>query len=331
MSDAPFFSVLIINYNGGSYLQMAVDSLAAQSFSDFETIIVDNDSTDGSMGTLDVSSLARTRVELLGRNSGFAEGNNIAAGFSSGQWLVLLNADAVASPDWLLTLHDAIKSYPDCAMFASAQFSMDDPDILDGAGDGYTAWGFAWRGGYHRSATELPSLGETFAPCGASAAYRRETFLQHGGFDEQYFCFLEDVDLAFRMRLAGEYCLFLPDASVEHKGGGLSGERSEFSVFHGARNRVWTYFGNMPTALLLLTLPGHLLLTAYLIIWYAGRDYGRNVWRGTVAGWSSAFRIRKDRKALRSGNRTVSLLDLMKSFHWSPLRMSRHDVAVKPR
>ena len=327
MSSQPFFSVLIVNYNGGDYLQGAVNSLASQTFDDFETIIIDNDSKDGSLEMLDVSQLLLCRVEPLGRNSGFAEGNNIGARLAKGKWLALLNADAVAHPDWLEKLHEAIHEYPNCAMFASTQISMDDSEILDGAGDGYTAYGFAWRGCYHRSIDILPDFGETFSPCGASAAYRRETFLAHGGFDERYFCFMEDVDLAFRMRLAGEVCLFLPQAVVTHKGGGLSGEQSEFSVVHGARNRVWAYWANMPTPLLFVTLPGHLLLTAYLLIWYAGRAYSGQVLKGTIAGWKRANEMRRHRAPGRK-KRKISLRRLARSFFWNPFPMSQHSSSV---
>jgi GT2 family glycosyltransferase len=330
VSDTPFFSVLIINYNGGTYLQKAIDSLSAQTFQNFETIIIDNDSTDGSMNGLDASALPHCDIDLLGRNSGFAEGNNIAAKKARGEWLALLNADAEAAPDWLETLASSISAHPDCRMFASTQLSMDDNDILDGIGDGYTIWGFAWRGGYHRPASEIPEAGETFAPCGASAVYHRETFLAHGGFEERYFCFMEDVDLGFRMRLAGEYCLFQPDAIVQHKGGGLSGEASEFSVYHGARNRVWTYIGNMPAVLLWLTLPGHLALTAYLLIRYIGTPYSGYVWKGTKDGWLEAFKFRRERKALRSDKRSVTLSGLSRMFHWNIFAMSQHRSAVRP-
>ncbi len=328
MAQSPFFSILIINYNGGDYLQGAVDSLVAQQFQDFETIIIDNDSQDGSLERLDVSGLKACRVEALGRNSGFAEGNNIAAQMAQGEWLALLNADAVAEPDWLATLHKAIADHPDCAMFASTQISMDDPDMLDGAGDGYTSWGFAWRGCYRRPIRELPQFGETFGPCGASAAYRRETFLEIGGFEERFFCFMEDVDLAFRLRLQGEYCLFLPELRVVHKGGGLSGEKSEFAVVHGARNRIWTYWGNMPSLLLWLTLPGHLFLLSYLLVAHFGRPFGKHVWKGSVAGWKEAGAFRKARKALRT-ERKLSLWDLSRSFFWNPIPASMHTSAVR--
>ena len=327
MNYAPFFSVIIVNYNGGTYLQGALNSLKLQSFADFEVFVVDNASTDGSLDDLDLSRLPHFKLIRLNHNSGFAEGNNTAARESKGRWIVLLNADATATPKWLETLHREILAAPDVKMMASTQLRMDDPDQLDGVGDGYTAWGFAWRGGYLKPASTIPPKSEVFGPCGASAAYETQAFLDAEGFDESFFSFMEDVDLAFRLRLAGHTCVFVPDAVVHHKGGGLSGERSEFSVIHGSRNRIWTYFGNMPTGLLLLTLPGHLILTAYLIVWYFGRPYGKYVLEGTIAGWKAAFQVRKDRKKLRL-ERKISSLGLMRSFFWNPWPMSHHDAAV---
>ena len=329
MSDQCFFSVLIVNYNGGTYLQGALKSLAAQSFRSFEVILVDNASSDGSMEGLDFSGLPEVRVEMSPENLGFAGGNNLAAGFTKGEWLVLLNADALARPDWLEVLHREIVATPDCAMFASTQLSMDDPETLDGVGDAYLGYGFAWRGGYRRPASEIPEKGEVFGPCGASAAYRRDAFEAAGGFDESFFCFMEDVDLAFKMRLQGEYCLFLPDAIIEHKGGGLSGEKSEFAVFHGSRNRIWTWVGNMPTGLLIATIPGHLVLLAYVLLHNLFSSYGKSARQGSWAGLKTAFQVRRARKSLRQ-ERKVSSADLIRMFHWNPVQMSLHKAGVKP-
>ena len=328
MDATPFFSVIIVNYNGGNYLQKAVNSLCEQTFRNFETWIVDNDSTDGSMELLDISGLENAQVIMVGRNSGFAEGNNIAARRASGEWIVLLNCDAVAEPDWLERIAQAIRQFPDYAMFACTQLRMDDPTILDGAGDGYTPYGFAWRGGYLHPADKLPERGECFGPCGASAVYQRDAFMELGGFDEQFFCYMEDVDLAFRLRLMGEKCLFLPEAVVHHKGGGLSGEKSEFSTFHGARNRIWTYFGNMPTPLLLLTLPMHFILTAYIVLRYIHEPYGRNVWKAAIEGMKTAVKVRKDRKQIRK-NRQISIWSLLKAMTWNVFKMSVHATDIR--
>lgn len=330
MLETPFFTVVIVNYNSGEFLQRAVQSLAVQTFSSFELMIVDNGSVDASMTTLSLSDIDQAQVIMMGNNAGFAKANNVAAKRARGDWLVLLNADAEARPDWLERIHAAIGRYPAVSMFASTQLRMDDPSRLDGAGDGYTAYGYPWRGGYLKPVSFLPSEGSCFSPCGASAAYKRDVYLAHGGFDERFFCYVEDSDLAFRMRLAGETCVFLPDAVVLHKGGGLAGEESEFSVVHGARNRVWAYAGNMPSLLFWLTLPAHLALTLYLIVWYARRPYGRYVRKGVGQGWSKAFAFRKERASLRK-SRKVTLVQLAGQLTWNIFLMSSRRPDVRER
>ena len=319
--ERPFFSVIIVNYNGGEFLQKAINSLVSQTFDNFEVWIVDNGSKDSSMRLLDLSSLPNSNVVMVGRNAGFAEGNNIAAKRANGDWLALLNADAIASNNWLEVLANTIEQYPSYSMIASVQHRIVELERLDGVGDNYSAFGYPWRGGFMWPVSKTPNRGECFSPCGASAAYKRSTFLEHGGFDESYFCFVEDVDLGFRMRLAGEHCLFEPSAVVRHFGGGLSEEKSEFSVFHGIRNSVWTYFGNMPTVALYITFPGHVLMSSYLALRYVHTSYGKNVRRGLMAGWSEAWRVRRSKKEIRSAKAT-SNWKLLRSFAWNPFALS---------
>jgi GT2 family glycosyltransferase len=109
-------------------------------------------------------------------------------------------------------------------------------------------------------------------------------FLQHGGFDERFFCYCEDVDLGYRLRLAGERVMILPDAVVAHVGGGSSGPRSKFATYHGARNRVWTYMKNTPPLLFWLTLPLHVGITAMLITLASRRRLAGETWRGARDG-----------------------------------------------
>lgn len=329
MDGSPLFSVIIVNYNGGDYLQKAVDSLNAQTFRDFEVWIVDNDSSDSSMELLDISALDNAQVIMAGENLGFAEGNNIAARRANGEWLVLLNCDAIADPDWLQAIKDGISRHKSVSMFASLQYRLEEEGLLDGTGDGYTAFGYPWRGGYLWPVSEIPPEGFCFSPCGASAVYRADKFREHKGFDKRYFCFVEDIDLAFRMRLAGEECVLLPDAVVHHKGSALSGQNSEFTVVNGHRNLVWTYLGNMPTVLLALTLPVHLLLTVYILIAHVGKKRGGYIWRGTKEGWKTGWQIRRQRRTLRNA-RKARLMKLAKAMTWNPFNMSRHVPDVRP-
>ncbi len=324
------FSVVIVNFNGGEYLQGAVDSLAAQTFRDFEVIVWDNASSDKSASHLDTSKLDRCRVVEWPENLGFAAGNNRAAEQASGEWLALLNPDAVAAPDWLERMDAAIRADPACRMFASAQFNLSDPTILDGTGDSYLVFGFPWRGGFGHPASTLPGPGECFSPCGAGAIIHTASFRDFNGFDERLFCYCEDVDLGFRMRLAGEYCLFVPDAVILHEGGGLAGKQSEFAVYHGTRNRLWVYLTRMPLILLLLTLPGHLILTLYLIA-HAGRSKRGRYTRQALRDALSGLKAHQRNTAWPTPRRKVSLLALARSMAWNPWRMHRLQPHIRAR
>ena len=136
-------------------------------------------------------------------------------------------------------------------MFGSTQLAMDDPDIVDGFGDVLSAFGSAWRSGNGRSVRELPDSDcEVFSPCAAAALYATPSFEREGGFDESLFCYLEDVDLGFRLRLRGGRCVQVRRAEVLHAGSAISGHLSDFSVFHSYRNRIWLFAKITPWPLL---------------------------------------------------------------------------------
>ena len=327
METAPEFSVVIVNFNGGAFLQGAIDSLKAQTYRNFEVILIDNASTDGSLGTLDTDGLPAFTLMRETENHGFARGNNLAAAQARGVWLALLNPDARASPGWLAALKRAATAYPETRTFASAQFLLDDPDTLDGAGDAYLLFGFPWRGGFGRAARELPGPGFCFSACGASAVYDRDLFLSVGGFDERFFCYCEDVDLGFRLQLLGEDCRFVPDAAIEHAGSAIAGRASVFSTYHGTRNRIWTYAKNMPLGLMFLTLPGHIALTAYVLARNSFTPRFSPMIRGLFDGVAGAVRIRMSSQwRVRARNAPGRLVQLMA---WNPFRMSRRLVHVR--
>ncbi|MCB9970012.1 MAG: glycosyltransferase family 2 protein [Hyphomonas sp.] len=327
-SAPPEFSVLIVNYNGGAYVQDALDSLSRQTFRDFEVILIDNASTDGSVDKLDTRDLPGFVLLAESENHGYAGGMNRAAARARGRWLVGLNPDAVADAAWLGEIHAGLKRHPTTSMFASAQYDRADPGILDGAGDAYLVFGMPWRGGFGRPASELPGEGECFSPCGAGGVFGRDVFHAHGGFDESYFCFCEDVDLGFRLRLAGETCVFLPKAVIHHVGGGLSGRASDFSIYHGSRNRIWTYAKDMPAPLFWITLPGHAALSAYILVRGVMTGRVRQTWRGMWDGVLGAAEMRRKGRQSRKHMR-VPLWHLARAMAWNPFRMSQRKVHVR--
>jgi GT2 family glycosyltransferase len=166
--------------------------------------------------------------------------------------------------------------------------------------------GLVWRNGHGRprhAAAEVER--EVFSPCAAAALYRRDALLKAGGFDETYFCYVEDADLGFRLRLAGHRCLYVPSAVAHHVGGGTTGGgRSDFCVYHGHRNLVWSFVKNMPGLLFWLLLPMHVLLNLVEmgVAVFQGRgrvmlQVKKDAVRGLPRVWRSRKRIQSTRVA----------------------------------
>jgi GT2 family glycosyltransferase len=284
MGSPPLVSVIIVSYQSGPTLARCLEALKAQTFTDFEILLVDNASTDGAPQAA-VAADPTLRFLQPGANLGFAAGNNLAAREARGRWLVLLNPDAYARPDWLEAMVAGTARHPRVRCFTSLQMVADEPDLMDGAGDVMTSAGIPFRGGYRRRRPADLLEGEVFSACGAATLIDRELFLGLGGFDERFFCYCEDVDLGYRLRLAGEPTLLLPAAVVEHVGSASTGVRSEFSIFHGSRNRIWTFLKNTPPLLLWLTAPLHAAVTAGLLLLHWRRGDAGPVLRGIRAAF----------------------------------------------
>lgn len=251
-------AVIIVNYNAGAMLARCLEALERQTFRDFHTIVVDNDSSDGSVEGIE-SRHPRVTLVRAGANLGFAAGNNLGLQHAGAvQWIALLNPDAYAAPDWLERFV-AAGDKAEFDFFGCRMRLADAPEILDGTGDVYHVSGVAWRRDHGVRVSEgAGNADEIFAPCAAAALYRRADLEAVGGFDESYFCYFEDVDLAFRLRLRGLRCAYVPDAVVDHVSSGITGKRSDFATYHGHRNMVWTYVKDMPAPLFWLYLPLHL-------------------------------------------------------------------------
>lgn len=254
-------SVIVINWNGRQYLQACLDALAAQQGVAFETIVVDNGSTDGSVEFLRTQFPA-VRVVALAENLGFAGGNNAGAREARGRHLVFLNNDTVVEPGWLAALRRTVDQPPGFALATSRVVYMHDPAVIDSAGDGVLQWGGAFKRFHGTRAAEAARSGEVFGVCGAACLVTRTAFDELGGFDEHFFVSHEDVDLSYRARLLGYRCGYAADAVVRHHGSATLGRTSAFAVFQGQRNLEWVYLKNSPLSILLRSLPGHLLYTA---------------------------------------------------------------------
>lgn len=316
-------AVVIVNWNSWSLLERCLKALADQTYQDFSVTIIDNASQGEPPDQLLASHPTARLIRNLS-NTGFAAANNLAVSKYTGDsiWVALLNPDAFAQPDWLAQLMLAANTHPDCAVFASRQLNAADPTLLDGDGDEYHISGRAWRKGYHlspehsrtgqmgrRSESTMPAV---FSPCGAAALYRRSAYVAVGGLDEDFFCYFEDVDLGFRLQLAAYPCLLVTQAVVHHVGSGTTGgQHSDFAIYHGHRNLVWTFIKNMPGFLFWLLLPLHVLLNLVSLLWFAIRGHGRVIWRAkrdALLGMPKMWRKRRKVQAAR----VVSILDIWK-------------------
>ncbi len=289
-------------------------------------MVLDNASTDDSASAATAVLSFPTKLIRAPTNLGFAAGVNRAVREAPPtRWLTLLNPDAFPEPDWLEQLMSATQRHPDCASFASRQVMADQPDLLDGAGDVYHTSGLAWRAGHGRPVpTDPEPEREVFSACAAAALYRRDIFEALGGLDEDFFCYMEDVDLGFRLRLAGWGCKYIPTAVVHHVGSATSGRRSHFTTYHGHRNLVWVFFKNMPGALLWLYLPQHLLLNLMECCVFLARGQGRTILRGEARCCQRAGRRVAQAQGGASHTQVRSRRDHESDAAWmAPARLNR--------
>ncbi len=309
---------IVVNYNGGRLLSECVRSLLSQSRAFDRILIVDNASSDDSLEAIEAEFQG---VDILRQptNIGFAAANNLAVkADASADYIALVNPDAAPRPDWLAELLKEAERHPDTASFASLTLNTSKPDIIDGAGDAYHASGLVWRQGHGQALSGFRPL-ETrcFSACAAAALYRRSAWDEVGGIFEPYFCYQEDIDLGFRLRLAGYDCRLVPSAVALHHGSAITGKDSEFALFHGHRNLVWTFFRNMPWPLLLLLLPVHLLAQIYLTLRHGPGNQGRSIGKAFIAAWKALPARWAERKAIQR-HRKASSLDLTRAFSWWP-------------
>ena len=303
---APTVGVIIVNFNAEGLVLDAVGSILAQSRPAQRIVVVDNASTDGSAEAI-TSTYPGVTLLRLDENIGFAAANNIGIGMLEDCELVaLLNPDATADPGWLAALVVAAGAHPEMAAFASMIERAGDAGLLDSAGDVYHVYGTAWPGRQGAPTRTALVEEEVFGPSGAAAFYRREWLVRVGGFDEKYFCYFEDVDLALRLQVVGGRCLYVPAARVRHVGGASSGGLSAFTIYHSQRNLVWTFVKSMPPHIFWRYLPMHVLLNVGSIVSYGARGHTKTLLRAkrdAILGLPAMVRARRSVMASRGFER----------------------------
>ncbi|MGH2896389.1 MAG: glycosyltransferase family 2 protein, partial [Solirubrobacteraceae bacterium] len=230
-------SVVIPNWNGRSWLPGCLASLAAQERAADEVIVIDNGSRDGSLEYLH-DEHPDVRVIALPDNSGFAHAVNVGVHVAMGYLVALVNTDVELAPDWLARTDAALEAHPRAASVAGKMLSRRDPGIVDDAGDVLRRDGVCeQRGRFGPDDGRWDGPGEVFGACAGAALYRRSAVLGVGGFHEAYFAYLEDVDLALRLRLAGWICRYEPVVAL-HAAQGSSDALPGGAAFLATRNTL---------------------------------------------------------------------------------------------
>lgn len=251
---ASLISIVVVNWNGASFLEDCLRSIASQTWPNLEYVIVDNGSTDGSAEILRnwASNRSNAQVIWLDENTGFTRANNLAFAVARGEWLATLNNDAVAEPDWLEKLVRRGDSDRRIGMVGGKILFADPPGVIDKAGH------LIYRDGQNRGrGTMEPDRGqydrevEILWPDACAALYHRGLIEETGGFDDSFFAYGDDADLGMRARLLGWRAWFAPDAVVHHRHSATAGAYSPLKIMLVERNRILLALKNFPLSILL--------------------------------------------------------------------------------
>lgn len=292
-------SVVIPNFNGISFIEACLLSLRRQTYPGFETIVVDNGSTDGSCELVE-ERFPEVRLVALPENLGFCRAVNEGILASDSPYVILLNNDTEAEPDFVRELLIDIKRRKRAFSCAAKMLNMYQRDLIDDAGNYYNALGWAFAAGKGQDEKKYDRPRRIFASCGGAVIYRREFLNVTGLFDEEHFAYLEDMDIAYRANILGYQNWFCPGARVYHAGSGTSGSRYNlFKVRYSSRNNIYLIYKNMPFLQILLNLPFLAAGFGIKLLFFAHRGFGREYAAGIKNGFSLAAAGRRQGKKVR--------------------------------
>lgn len=277
-------TVIIPNLNGMAYLKGCLSSLQDQSMEEFDIILVDNGSTDGSVEYVR-KAFPQVWIRRFRKNTGFCRAVNAGIAMSHTPYVILLNNDTVCGRRFVEELLRAIKGRPQCFSCSSKMVQMRHPELMDDGGDDYCALGWAFANGKGKPAYLFNKERRVFAACAGAAIYRRSALEEIGLFDERHFAYLEDIDIGYRARIQGYENWFVPGAVVYHLGSATSGStHNAFKVSLASRNSVYLVWKNMPVPQILLNAP--FLLAGFLVkaVYFARKGLGRQYIAGLAKG-----------------------------------------------
>lgn len=290
-------SVIIPNFNGKEYLENCMDSLMRQDVRSFEVIVIDDASSDDCLLRVkekypENGAFPRTRYAVHDENKGFCRSVNDGIALAEAPYVILLNNDTVAEPSFVRELYYAIRRNEKLSgrkkIFSvqAKMISMQEKEIMDDAGDYYCALGWAYAAGKGKPASRYEKERRIFAACGGAAIYKKDILQMLGGFDENHFAYLEDIDVGYRAKLYGNENLFTHRAIVYHAGSAASGSRyNTFKARLSAKNSIYVIYKNMPNWQIIVNLPLFVIGYSLKILFYILKGMGDTYIKGLAEGF----------------------------------------------
>ncbi|MGN0297597.1 MAG: glycosyltransferase family 2 protein [Lachnospiraceae bacterium] len=286
-------TIIIPNYNGKKFLKECLDALETQTSDDFDVLVVENASSDGS------SEFIRAGypwVKLLENetNLGFAGGVNVGIKACKTPYVLLLNNDTKVHSHFVEQMITAIEQSEHIFSVSSKMIQYHDHTKIDDAGDYYNLLGWAFQSGVGHSVKKFRRPKKIFSACAGAAIYRREVFEEIGYFDELHFAYLEDIDVGYRAKLAGYDNIYWPKALVYHVGSGTSGSKyNSFKVKLSARNNVYLNYKNMPNWQLVCNFLPLCVGFAVKMQFFKKIGFGEDYKAGLLEGWQTRNRCKR--------------------------------------
>lgn len=288
----PDLTIIIPNFNGKSFLKECFNSLKNQNYP-FEVIIIDNASTDGSADYISNNYPEFTLIRN-NTNRGFAVAVNQGIKSTDTEYVFSMNNDVVLEMNCISNLIECLKKNSNYFAASSKMIQYHNKTKIDDAGDEYTILGYTQKVGNGKSTDLYQSTREIFGACAGAALYRRDIFDVIGLFDENFFAYMEDVDISYRAKIYGYKCIYCPKAVVYHVGSATTGSKyNKFKIRLAARNNVYVPYKNMPWPQLAFNFL--FLIFGFLIkyLFFLKNGHGNDYITGLKEGLNSLNKIDK--------------------------------------
>lgn len=245
----PLVSVVVLNWNGKDHIEECLGSLFKQNYKNFEVIMVDNGSKDGSNEMIK-KKFPKAKLIENEKNLGFCRANNQGIKIANGKYVITLNNDTKVDKNWIKELVKIAEENPNVGMLACKMLFYNKPERINSRGLKLYYDAKAVDDGFDIPDSDKEEIKEVFGPCGGAAFFSRELIddisLSGEFYDEDFFIYSDDLDVSFRARWRGWKCLYVPKAKLYHKFQGTTGKISNFGLYYGIKNKIFFIIKNYP-------------------------------------------------------------------------------------